>query len=65
MDNGRRNTWFQLLGLYETYYVVEQFEQITDIETFCNERKVLLPIHHTQLATKHRLEYQRKQREKK
>lgn len=65
MHDGKRNTWFQILGLYETYYIVGQFGRITDIETFCNERKVLLPIHHTRLAIKYRLEYQRKQREKK
>jgi len=65
MHDGKRNTWNQLLGLYETYYIIEQFGRITDIETFICERKILLPIHHTRLATKYRLEYQQKQREKK
>lgn len=65
MHDGKRNTWNQLLGLYETYFIVEQFESITDVETFICERKMLLPIYHTRLAIKYRLEYQQKQREKK
>lgn len=65
MHGVKRNTWNQLLGLYETYYIVEEFGRITDIETFISERKVLLPIHHTPTAIKHRLVYQQRQREKK
>lgn len=65
MYNLKRNTWNQLLGLYETWYIIEQFGQTTDIETFISERKVLLPIYHTRLAIKYRLEYQQRQREKK
>jgi len=51
-----------LLGLYETYYIVEEFGRITDIETFICERKEILPIHHTPIAIKHRLKYQQKKK---
>ena len=65
MDDGKRNTWNQLLGLYETYYMVDEFWRVMSIERFCDERRRLLPIHYTRLAIKYRLKYQQRQREKK
>lgn len=58
-ERGRRNTWNHLLGLYETWYIVEEFRRVIDIETFIDNRKeTLKSVHYTPIAIKHRLKFQ-------
>jgi len=58
-ERGRRNTWNHLLGLYETYYMIEDFWRVTSIERFIDHKKVTLKPHcYTPIAIKHRLKFQ-------